>query len=299
MPYWWVERQQELKALAKGKLPLFVYNEESLNDAFFDLLAVPFVERVFQPMEGTAHPEILRKAVELGIGFMCRSLSDVDRLFRLFPGLDPGCLLFVPFKEAREEYERALKFGMHVVAGTEAWMSWPDLFERCPFLRRVRVRSDGCALEESISALPFNAEGVYLEVEGSQIPPVDLRSLIPSLHEQAGFVADRHALCLGGGTGLPVHPEKDTIMTSILSDCLEDMVERYAGLRIWVEPGRHLVSHAGILLLSGEKDGNMDETLDGARVIANQGCGGGWGKVAAGSVAAHFLKARRICQVKI
>ena len=99
-----------------------------------------------------------------------------------------------------------------------------------------------------ISALPTKAAGIYLEVQGSRTPSLDLTSLIPALHEQAGFLPDRHVLCLGGGAGLPIHPEKDTIMTSALCDHLEEIMEHHAGLRIWVEPGRHLISHAGILL---------------------------------------------------
>jgi diaminopimelate decarboxylase/aspartate kinase len=359
MHQWWVERQQELKALAKGKGPLLVYNEEILNEAFFDLLAIRSVEKVFQSAEAAPYPRIFQKALELGAGFQCRTLVEVDRLSRLFPDLDPRCLLFVPARETREEYEQALKFGMHVVAGTEAWRSWPDIFERRPVLRRIRIQSDTVTLEESTSALPSKAAGIYLEVQGRQIPSVDLTSLISALHEKAGFLPDRHVLCLGGGTGLPIHPEKDTILTRILSDHLDDIMERYAGLQIWVEPGRHLISHAGILLVgvtdSGENDrmngvrlnldgrlmgrcfaegalppvykltgpdqgsqvlvrGTMGEdSLDVTRyagplsfsgkgdmvVITNQGCADTHAEGPLGSVEKHFLKARRICQVKI
>jgi len=355
-----MERQRELKALAEERVPLLVYNEEILNEVFFDLLAVPSVEKVFQSAEAAPYARILQKTLDLGAGLQCRSLLEMDRLSRLFHGLDPRRLLFVPARETREEYEQALMLGMHVVAGTEAWRFWPDIFEGRPVLRRVRIQSDTFTLEESISALPTKAAGMYLEVQGSQTASLDLTCLIPALHEQAGFLPDRHVLCLGGGTGLPIHPEKDTIMTPILSVCLEDIMERHAGLRIWVEPGRHLISHAGILLakvtvseengrtkggrldLDGRRlmalcfaggalpavykltgpdqrhqvpvPGTMgDDSLDIARfpgplsfsgksdilVITNQGSTGADAEGPFGSVAKHFLKARRICQVKL
>ena len=265
MDHWWVERQQELMALAKGEVPLFVYNEEILNEAFFDLLAIGSVEKVFQSAEAAPHPGVLQKALEMGVGFQCTRLVEVDRLSRLFPDLDPRCLLFVPPRATREEYEQALNLGMYVVADTEAWMSSPDIFERRPVLRRVRIQSDAATLEQSISALPSRAAGIYLEVQGSQLPPADLTHLIPALHERAGFLPDRHILCLGRGTGLPIHPEKDTILTPILSDRLDDVVERWSGLRIWVEPGRHLISHAGILLVGVADSGGNDGT-NGARL---------------------------------
>ena len=258
MHHWWMERQQELKTLAEETLPLLVYSEEILNEAFFDLLTVRSVERVFESAEAAPHPGILQTALKLGAGFQCTTLAEMQHLLARFPDLDPRCLLFVPARATREEYGQALKFGVSVVAGTEAWMSCPDIFERRPVFRRIRIRSDTLTLEKSVSAFPFEAAGIYLEIQGRQIPPVDLKYLIPALHERAGFLPDRHALCLGGGIGLPIHPERDSIMIPTLSDQLDDIVEHYAGLRIWVEPGRHLISHAGILLVRGTNSRGND-----------------------------------------
>jgi bifunctional diaminopimelate decarboxylase / aspartate kinase len=359
MCHWWIERQQELKALAEEKLPLLVYNEEILNETFFDLLAVRAVEKVFQSAAAVPYPRILQKALELGAGFQCRSLAEVERLLGLFPALDPGCLLLVPPRETPEEYEQFLNFGMNLVAGTERWIVSPDMLNRRPIFQRLRIHPDTGTLEGSMTTLPREAAGIYLEVRGSHVPSVDLIRLIPALYEQAGFVPDRHILCLAGGIGLPVHPEKDTIMAQILSDCLDDIMERYAGLRIWVEPGRHLISHAAILLVGvtdsgrkGRKNGvplSLDARLAGrcfgeqalpkvfsltrpdqepqmlpaiimgdeslatlrhldpppfsakvdVLVITNQGCIGPHAEGPLGSVAKRFLKARRICQVKI
>lgn len=84
--HWWMERQQELRALARETLPLLVYNEEILNETFFDLLAVGAVERVFQPVGVAPHPLILRKAWELGAGFQCKvdRRQDQEATMRLF-----------------------------------------------------------------------------------------------------------------------------------------------------------------------------------------------------------------------
>jgi hypothetical protein len=61
MYHWWVEGQQELKAPAEKKVPLLVYNEEILNETFFDLLPVRAVEKIFQSADAVPHPGIFQK----------------------------------------------------------------------------------------------------------------------------------------------------------------------------------------------------------------------------------------------
>jgi len=69
--------------------PLYVFNEETLNEIFFDLLSIDAIDRLFYPVHANPHPKILRKGVEMGLGFRCISCDEMDGLSKAFPRLDP------------------------------------------------------------------------------------------------------------------------------------------------------------------------------------------------------------------
>ena len=48
---WWHARKAELLALAEEGSPLYVYNEETLNETLFDLLSIEAVNRIFYPVK--------------------------------------------------------------------------------------------------------------------------------------------------------------------------------------------------------------------------------------------------------
>jgi len=104
---WWRYRKEELLALVKKECPLYVYNEESINDTLFDLLAVDAIDDLFYPVHENPHPRILRKVFELGADFKCISSVELDHLLRLFPILTPkriflkGVTNIVPISKAK------------------------------------------------------------------------------------------------------------------------------------------------------------------------------------------------------
>ena len=48
--HWWHFRNEELIALAETRAPLYVYNEETLNEIFFDLSAMDALSGLFLPI---------------------------------------------------------------------------------------------------------------------------------------------------------------------------------------------------------------------------------------------------------
>ena len=104
---WWHARKETLLGLAEEKSPLYVYNEEILNDTLFDLLSIEAVSRVYYPVEANPHPKILEKAYELDVCFKCRSWTEIDRLFSLFRNISPRRILFIPGPENLEAWRRA------------------------------------------------------------------------------------------------------------------------------------------------------------------------------------------------
>jgi len=336
MDHWCLERREDLIELAQEKHPLLVYNEEILNESVFDLLSVEAVERIFQDVEAVRMLEVLRKVYELGAGFRVNSAADVDRLSRLMPELDPRRVLFVPPGDRWEDDAFVLKTGMQTVTSIHTLKLGRDGFGKHPVLLRVPLRGDAFHprhLERSLSA---NLAGIYVGAEGTDF--LNLKDMLPKLHELASLFPKPLTVCLGDGVGLPIDTETDSIITKRLEEQMEEIMEVYPALKLWVEPGRHLVSRAGILLtkLTGPDeqsipldlvDGSYHAVYNLARpkeraqavpfeksekslgdifhgvknddvlVITNVG---GYGRKAGwNSLPTHYLKARRICQVRL
>ena len=55
---WWYLRAADLLALGKSRVPLYVYNEETLNEIFFDLSATEVIAGLFYPFEANFHHEL-------------------------------------------------------------------------------------------------------------------------------------------------------------------------------------------------------------------------------------------------
>ena len=108
-PGWWFERRDELKVLSKEKCPLYVYDDETLNDTFFDLLCIDAVDTLFYTVAANPLPRILEKAYQLGAGFKCASSVELEHVSRAFPGLESQKLLFAPIFAGPEEYDYAFK----------------------------------------------------------------------------------------------------------------------------------------------------------------------------------------------
>ena len=79
---WWQLRKEELLRLAGDGTPLYVYNEEVLNETFFDLLWVDGLDRIVYPVRANPHPEVLRKAFEMDLDFGCVSSHEITSLLK-------------------------------------------------------------------------------------------------------------------------------------------------------------------------------------------------------------------------
>jgi len=332
MHHWCFERRQELAELAREKGALLVYSEEVLNEALFDLLSVEGMERIFQNVEWIGVPEVLRKIYDMGAGFRVNGAAELDALHRLIPSLNPGRLLFVRRGDRWENHAHELDSAMHVVAENDRLSAGTGPGAKA--LLRVSVKRAAFSSPSLEPALTAKLRGVYLEPEGAERLP--LKDMLPGLCELTSLFPP--ILCLGDGLGLPIDSETDRIDTATLAEQVEALMEVCAGPRLWMEPGRHLVSHAAILLAratdrvgenlerclahgachslynlgrpdagglspGGEKKRREDipagAEKDDLLVVTNVG---GLPMEADPSLAAlpgHYLKARRICQVPL
>lgn len=111
---WWHLRQEELLSVAEKGCPIYVYNEETLNETFFDLLSIDPLDLIFYPVHANPHPRILKKALEMDVGFKCISVDEITRVLKNFPRLSPRRILFVPDHAHGKNFDRAFNYGAHV-----------------------------------------------------------------------------------------------------------------------------------------------------------------------------------------
>lgn len=117
--HWWDLRNEDLLALAEKEAPLYVYNEETLNEIFFDLSAMDVLSGLFYPFHLNFNPRILQKVIDQDIHFRCYSLGEVNHLREHFPKLPPERILFLSDPEHGKDCETALHQGLHVAVRTD------------------------------------------------------------------------------------------------------------------------------------------------------------------------------------
>jgi diaminopimelate decarboxylase/aspartate kinase len=267
---WWRDRREELLALAADGRAHYVYDLAAVRARAGALRdAVRSVDCFYYAMKANAHPEVLRALAETGFGLECVSAAEVERA-RAAAGPDHP-VLFTPNFCPPEEYAAAFE------AGAEVTVDGPAVLETRSALFRGRaialrldpgrgfghhptVRTAGArakfgqpmseldALAEAASKAGAEVIGLHAHV-GSGIfdPGVWLRTGTALAEARERFPGVRW-LDLGGGLGVPERPGQPALDLAALQARLEELRELVPGLEIRLEPGRYLVSEAGVLI---------------------------------------------------
>jgi diaminopimelate decarboxylase/aspartate kinase len=270
LPWWRVKRAQLLGALGEREAA-FVYDLETARDAARALRGLAAVSRVHYSMKANPHPQLLRTLRAAGIEFECVSRGEVERLLELFPDLDPQRILYTPNFAPRAEYAWALGRGVRVtVDNLYALGSWRELFAGHDIFVRVdpgvgrghhtHVRTAGTRSKFGvpIAELPdcalkageAGARIVGLEAHvGSGIFDVtSWEHTARLLAAAAQGCAELRVIDVGGGLGVPEHPDQPAVDLGRLDALLAAVRAEHPHLEIWLEPGRYLVAAAGVLL---------------------------------------------------
>jgi diaminopimelate decarboxylase/aspartate kinase len=269
---WWGERRDTLlAAAAEHGTPLFVYAEEVLDDAVRALQGLDGVRRIFYAMKANYHEAILRRFHAAGLGFECVSTGELRRLTALFPGMEPGRILFTPNFAPREEYREALDLGVMVTLDNlHPLQSWPELFAGREILvrldpgkgrghhRYVHTAGDlskfGVPTDEvpEFAALAAAAGarviGLHAHTGSGILTPDNWEETARFLVRMAAAFPDVRALDLGGGLGVPEKPGQTPLDLAALQGRLAGIAAAAPRFELWLEPGRYLVARAGVLL---------------------------------------------------
>jgi diaminopimelate decarboxylase/aspartate kinase len=269
-PPWWAGRREELIELA-GDGPAYIYDGRTIDLMAETLRGMTSVERVLFAMKANPNREILRRFEALGLGFECVSPGEIERVFELFPRIDPKRVLFTPNFAPRGEYEAALRRGVNVTLDNLFPLrSWPGVFDKAEIFVRIdlghgrghhaHVRTAG---EQSKFGVPLS------ELEELNRLAAHAGARVVGLHshsgsgvmtpdawtETAGRLAgaaegfpDVRILDLGGGLGVPDSHQGDPLDIDAIDRSLASVRGAYPAFELWLEPGRFLVAQAGVLV---------------------------------------------------
>lgn len=279
---WWIKRRDELIDLAQNRTPLYVYNEETINDSISRLSQIKSVDRIFYSVKANANEDVLKKIYESGLGFECVSINELVHVANLFPSIERKRLLFTPNFAARSEYERAFAIGATVTLDNLYPLeNWSPLFmDKEIFVRMDPARGRGhhkyvqTAGTKTKFGVPFSQLEKLLELTrknnvcvtglhahvGSNIFLSDTWSEVALfLISAAGHFPSVSTLDLGGGLGVVEKPAQEPLDIATLELNLAKVKNACPKYELWIEPGRFIIAEAGVLLARVTQTKNKGE----------------------------------------
>lgn len=269
--YWWYQKSSELIRIATKKSPCFIYNLETVKERAHKLLALKNIDRVFYAMKANWHESLLRLLYEMGFGFECVSQGELERIFTLFPSIDPKRILFTPNFVPKEELVFAVKAQVFITLdNVHPLQHWPELFDGLDIILRIDpglgrghhhyVQTGGAhskfgiSKEQLDSIVPIldahhiNVIGLHVHFGSGVLAATSWSETAIFLAKLSEHFPKVRILNLGGGLGVSEKFGQLDLDLQGLDDSLTLISNAYPNLALWLEPGRYLVSEAGVLL---------------------------------------------------
>jgi diaminopimelate decarboxylase/aspartate kinase len=268
---WWLTKRDQLLKLAGKQLNSFVYDLDSIRDAAAGLRSLESVDRILYAVKANFNPDIIRALADSGIDFDCVSPGEVKHLQTVLPDLDKTRLLYTPNFAPREEYAWAVSEGLQVTLDNlYPLQAWPELFDGQKLFIRLdpgtgrghheHVKTAGIhskfgiprfEIDELVRLLKnANADviGIHAHSGSGILDPDNWRSVAAELIKVAERFPNVEVIDLGGGLGVPEKTGDAPFDLEALDETLGAIKKAYPQYRLWLEPGRYLVSQAGVLL---------------------------------------------------
>ncbi|NDY96439.1 bifunctional aspartate kinase/diaminopimelate decarboxylase [Wenzhouxiangella limi] len=271
-PAWWRRHAGDLIELLGQRECAYVYNLTEVRRAASRLLALRSVDRVLYSMKANPHPAILATLVDQGLGIECVSVNEARHALACAPGLRTDDLLLTTNFAGREEFRQALAMGLQTTVDNlyilEHWGH--DLAGREIFLRldpgsglghHKMVRTAGSHAKFGIplyeleraqrlaEAHDIRITGLHAHTGSGILHPDNWQRTLQTLGEAARELDEVRVINLGGGLGVPDRADQQPLDLAALDAGLQQLKhDLIRPVQVWLEPGRYLVSEAGVLL---------------------------------------------------
>lgn len=268
---WWIRRRPELLDLGAEHPAAWVYDLETVRQRARALRSLRAVDRIFYAMKANWHPAILEAVLAEGIGIECVSPGELDRVRAVSPTLSPDRILYTPNFSSRDDYRAGLDLGVHMtVDALYPLEHWAELFDGRDLILRLdtgwgsghdeRVVTGGQSSKFGIAFDDLPAARDLVERAGGRVvglhahlgsgirQPDHWAAVATVLGELRGDFPHLELINVGGGLGVPEMAGDPMLDLGAVDASLAALAAAQADLEIWMEPGRFLVSEAGVLL---------------------------------------------------
>jgi diaminopimelate decarboxylase/aspartate kinase len=271
-PPWWRRQAAALIKTMQGRESAYIYQLDEVRAAAQRLIALDSVDRVLYSMKANPHRDILAALVDCGLGIECVSLAEARHALASVPQLTPDDLLLTTNFASREEYRQALALGLKTTIDNiyilEHWGS--ELAGREIFLRldpgsglghHKMVRTAGSNAKFGIpldeldrarrlaDAHDIRITGLHAHTGSGILHPDNWHRTLETLGEAARELQQVKVINLGGGLGVPDRSDELPLDLSALDLGLKQLKQDLIRpIQVWLEPGRYLVSEAGVLI---------------------------------------------------
>ena len=252
---WWQARKEELLTLTEKECPLYVYNDETLNDLFFDLLSLYSLQGLFYPIAASPHPKIMTKAFDMGLGFLCASTEELKGLLDQFPKIDLRRLMFLDDDPSLSESGQASEYGTPLIVKDPLQLKVGQAAFQG---REIYLFLDSEIRLEAEPWLLKNIKGFYITQNSICSYSDDVNKNIILLTEAAKRFPEASILILGNSPATGVNDKKWHMDIQGLENYLEVINDACPKFNLWLEVPVTMVSSMGALLVkvteTGEKE---------------------------------------------
>lgn len=265
-PRWWREHQQELVALCADGAPRYAYHLPTARARAQALTReLTHVGRVFYAIKANSHPDVLRVVAEEGLGLECVSAAEVRHARAAVGAAVP--ILFTPNFCPVGEYLEALAHGAEITVDgphlLEALAGHPvalrvDPGEGLGHHEKVRTAgahakfghpaADLASFVEAAARHGCPVIGLHAHVGSGILSPGAWRATADGLADVASQLPDLRWIDVGGGLGVVERPGQQPLDLRAVDASLAPVAARLGAIELRMEPGRYLVSEAGVLL---------------------------------------------------
>ncbi len=268
---WWQNGAEELLSIAAKHSPCYVYHLPTVKGQVEQLKKLTAVDRFYYASKANSHPEILRFMYEESICLETVSPNEIDRVLSVCPDIQNDEILFTPNFAPIDEYRNALEAGIFVtVDNPQLLYDHHEIFTDQKVILRLDpghgsghhryVRTAGTHSKFGIPADDIESVATFCAQHNISVHGLHAHSGSGILdHSNWSRIAEYLGSCLihfpetqiinlGGGLGIRENPGDLGLDLSQLNAALLEFKTNHAGIKLWMEPGRFLVAHCGVLL---------------------------------------------------
>ncbi len=254
--HWCWSRRDEILSLIKGKAPVLLLDDETINEGIFGLLYLEHVSRLFYTPAFNNHPRIIEKACMLGAGFKCLSLDELRELRESLASVAQERFLLLLRDWENPASARDLA-GINLVTqiqnleqSTFLTSGGPTIFPRIDIVDTSNPREIRQVIDAAI-----NAKASGLTIGGFYISStIDLASYgnlygLETVLEEIARTSEEHiTLILGQELGVCISGS-GRVDLSMTRERLEKLSSISEKASIWLDPSDILIRAAGALFL--------------------------------------------------